>query len=601
MSSSSGGSGLPSISSQVTIQGLSTSQVSASSSQLPQSSPLAQLGAGTVLEGFVLNRGAGGEFTLRTAQGDVTLQSQLFLKTGAQVSLRIERPGAGVTQANILTIDKRPFVEVAREQQAQQAARPNDVVATTRTQATQPSSQAAVSLFAQALLLETTDQAKQQLREFALLLGLKQFPSNAKLDIAVQQPKTSPQPPNQNAPSASPSPTPSNTPPPPPQGPSYQAAALSRAANPQVETELELLRLNTGSTPDKTEAKPNTTPQSPQNTPLSGKAGEVSHHYRQLQTGEHGHRLHASTPGNAPTVIQRSLPPGIPPVQLQATVIGQDSTGDTLLRTNLGTMLVSLQPPPTKGSELTIQLLGLTTSASAGSAHVFNRLDALLQQLTGLGKDGSSPHAAQLVDGPRHMVPKVGPSFANDLLFLMSALRSGNADQWLGAQAVRELLQNGHDELVNQLRSEFQLMRGASGISRDESQWQSFIFPYLEDDELRQGTLHYRKEQSKDSEDSERFTRFVIELSLTVFGLMQLDGLIQKRLREQQKPLMDVAIRMNSPLPHEIEDNIRLLYNNASELGSFEGSVRFHYGEEALFVLEQDPTTSHSDHDGILT
>lgn len=64
---------------------------------------LAVLPTGTVIEGFVLRRDNKNNPVVRTAYGDLQLQSDLFIKTGSQVIFRVD-PG-NQSRARILTID----------------------------------------------------------------------------------------------------------------------------------------------------------------------------------------------------------------------------------------------------------------------------------------------------------------------------------------------------------------------------------------------------------------------------------------------------------------------------------------------------------------
>ena len=65
--------------------------------------PLAGLASGTVIEGFVINRDAGGNPILRTPIGDLQVKSEVFLKTGSEVVFKVDATQASL--ARIVSVD----------------------------------------------------------------------------------------------------------------------------------------------------------------------------------------------------------------------------------------------------------------------------------------------------------------------------------------------------------------------------------------------------------------------------------------------------------------------------------------------------------------
>ena len=64
---------------------------------------LALLSDGSIVSGFVINRDTSGNPVLRTPQGDFTVNSDVFIKTGSEVTLRVDSSQS--TNARIITID----------------------------------------------------------------------------------------------------------------------------------------------------------------------------------------------------------------------------------------------------------------------------------------------------------------------------------------------------------------------------------------------------------------------------------------------------------------------------------------------------------------
>lgn len=88
------------------ISGVSSSAVSSGATS--QGAPvLSSTPPGTLITGFVVNRDASGNPILRTDKGDITFQSNFFLKIGSEVVIRLA-PGGGTPQAHIITVDGQP-------------------------------------------------------------------------------------------------------------------------------------------------------------------------------------------------------------------------------------------------------------------------------------------------------------------------------------------------------------------------------------------------------------------------------------------------------------------------------------------------------------
>lgn len=117
------------------------------SSPNPQSAPnvpaaMANLPLGTLITGFVLSRDQQGNPVLRTDQGDMLIKSDMFLKIGSEVTIRIEAL-AGTIRARIMSIDG--LSPSLYTQQAQQGLIQDDnvVLLNTTTTPNTPSQQAA--------------------------------------------------------------------------------------------------------------------------------------------------------------------------------------------------------------------------------------------------------------------------------------------------------------------------------------------------------------------------------------------------------------------------------------------------------------------------
>lgn len=104
---------VPPVNSTITIQPLATTAASQYGSA-PQA--LQGLAAGTLIEGFVVNRDAQQNPILRTSLGDILIKSEIFLKTGSDVVVRVDPTQPSL--ARIITIDGLTPADYALQAQA---------------------------------------------------------------------------------------------------------------------------------------------------------------------------------------------------------------------------------------------------------------------------------------------------------------------------------------------------------------------------------------------------------------------------------------------------------------------------------------------------
>ncbi|MCI5049455.1 MAG: hypothetical protein MRY32_03905, partial [Rickettsiales bacterium] len=76
---------------------------------------IAAMPMGSLLKGFVINRDAHNNPVLRTDYGDITVKSDVFLKTGSEVVLRLQQQQSQV-MAKIISVNGTPIEEVAKQQ-----------------------------------------------------------------------------------------------------------------------------------------------------------------------------------------------------------------------------------------------------------------------------------------------------------------------------------------------------------------------------------------------------------------------------------------------------------------------------------------------------
>lgn len=241
---------------------------------------------------------------------------------------------------------------------------------------------------------------------------------------------------------------------------------------------------------------------------------------------------HSNPPSAQPTPTQTLQAPPPPGTVLQGTISGQ-SPGNLLTLTITSpaqfqgqTLTVTADKPLPLGTTLTAtiqqggtaQITALTLPTPYVRTHALTNLAQSWPNLTqGLQSLQSQHpgHAAQLAQ----RIPQLG-ALLPTLLPYLDAIQRNAPDRAFGAETTNLLRALGVDLSpdVNQLHTLQQ---------RNEEGWRGVLFPYVENqgENPRQGGFFWRRHKSED-EKKPASTRFVVELSLSQMGDVQLDGLL---------------------------------------------------------------------------
>lgn len=335
-----------------------------------------------------------------------------------------------------------------------------------------------------------------------------------------------------------------------------------------------------------------------------------------------------TAPAVAPAAV-REAPAGLRAAQpgtiLDATVLGRDSAGHLMLRTERGLLVLATRSNPPTGAQVTLQLRpagaqmqayilsirppagstayhpAATVSAGPHSSSAGHHVDpqastagapqsassltrtwpALTAALFALqdtaGSSAPDNLSAALISTGNPLaqaLPQPGPGLANGLLFLIAALRGGDLSRWLGDGPLRALERAGGGDLLKQLQGEFQqLGRLAQDVG---DHWRLFALPILGDDGVRPIRLFLRRHDA--AEDmAEEPARFVVELELSHLGELQLDGLA----RHGQ---LDMILRSRTALADPLRSELDTLFRrNLAALGC-SGELAFQTGENWHFL-----------------
>lgn len=241
-----------------------------------------------------------------------------------------------------------------------------------------------------------------------------------------------------------------------------------------------------------------------------------------------------------------------------------------------------------QGSRVTLEVLPqATTAAQQPVASLLPApLPELARQWTSLQQIASllavRPDAAPLPWSPLTQPAQPADAtpapqqLSSGLMFFVAALRGGDFRNWLGESNVRWLQQNGHDGLVKKAEAEFFTLARAFTDVPVSQHWQSVFFPVAVDGQLQQVRLFLkrdrkqgRNEQGKKEDD----TRFIVEVSMSQLGELQMDGFVRRQPEHQVE--FDLYVRSLVPLEPQVQQDIVAIYNSVGELTGYRGSLVF--------------------------
>ncbi len=231
-------------------------------------------------------------------------------------------------------------------------------------------------------------------------------------------------------------------------------------------------------------------------------------------------------PENQQKQSQPRLPVGKP---LTGTITAQFPEGRMTLTLNNGIQLsVQAGKPFPTGTQVTVQITPngiaeiLTLQLPTGNirADAVTQLgkvwDSLLKALKLLPKSGAQSSQTLLSHIPK----------ANNLLptlSLFAAAVSKNApEQLMSQQALAHLKTLGIDFV-----GDINMLHHLHQKSNMPDHWRGFLFPYIgqEDEDPQQGSFFWRRQENDDPDDKGQL-RFVLQLSFSEIGSVQLDGLL---------------------------------------------------------------------------
>lgn len=576
---------------------------------------LAALPPGTVLEGFVVNRDVQNNPILRTPQGDLQIQSDVFVKTGSQMVIRVD--ATSESRARIVTIDGlEPQLYAAQASRgitqdtivpSQMMAQPSANLQPGAVQPQQPSLQAvllgtvpagvpagralpammpdAVMIAPALLKLQAGAALKVNLLELKLPTeliaakpGTKQaLPQTASLSQPGQPIAANPM--QQGAPLRS-------------QTPIEQAAM----ASPQA------ARIAMQTSPQQPATLP---PQAPVLTtppPITQQASaQLPHQIAAYQAVPPVATPPATAAQMQPAPATRTPPTTFLPNTLPGVVIGHEPDGGNVVHTQIGMLKIFTPSPLPMQSHVTLQvepenkpaplptnptIPGSTETGEESLSALsrgWSKLDEAVDALGWQTQAGRELAAA---------MPQVSHKLASGLLFFMAAVKGGDLNQWLGRRAVADL-ESKLPEIAARLKGDMAQMQQLF-LHSPLDHWSGMLIPMLHQGAIEYAKFYIRDENPENQgQGGGKDQRFIVELELSHLGDMQFDGFVRQGAAKKQ---FDLIIRSARPLPPEISGDIRTIFDQSMGATGYAGYLAFQQGSQHFVrpLAQEKPDGDHT-------
>ncbi len=319
----------------------------------------------------------------------------------------------------------------------------------------------------------------------------------------------------------------------------------------------------------------------------SGQAGSSPSGAAQAGTGQTSPGAPAP-PGGLPQ--QGPPPPAAGSVRLEGLVTGSTASGQPQVQTAAGLLTLQIGAQLPAGTRLALdlptqQLAALTPPGVPGATPLAlpaagsdaNSLayswPALQLALEGLERlDAAEARALLSQQGPTAPLPQPGPRLSSAMLFFINALTGGDPGAWLGelmgGHAQRRLERAGQGDLLARLRGDLGGLARLTDAAGES--WRLLPIPLYDGQQLQQMRLflRQRRDGSKGRGKDAEATRFLLEVSLTRLGDLQLDGLVRRKR-------FDLILRSRQSLPQPMRQDISAIFTAANEASGSEGSITF--------------------------
>lgn len=250
---------------------------------------------------------------------------------------------------------------------------------------------------------------------------------------------------------------------------------------------------------------------------------------------------------------------------LSATVTALSPQGAPIAQTPAGAFAINTITTLPVGTRLLFELLPSGTPVTAASEVLAagDPLASLRDAIAAL-RSGDGALSASL---SRSGLPQIGPRLSTGMLFVLSAIFSGDLRRVFSDDALRNLARTGPD-LVQRLGADLGTLRQAATDAAGQD-WRVYLLPLLTDTGLERLRLLVRDQDADDAEaEDSGIVRFLVEVTMSRLGAFQFDG-------RAGRNTLDLVVRTHRLLDADMQNEIRRIFENTLAAMTFIGTLLF--------------------------
>ncbi len=168
------------------------------------------------------------------------------------------------------------------------------------------------------------------------------------------------------------------------------------------------------------------------------------------------------------------------------------------------------------------------------------------------------------------------------ILFFVAAMHSGDIQSWFGEKAIDALKRSGKGSLLGKVSNE---LSGLSQINKEKvsGEWRALSIPLIWQNDVHKLVIYTNRGDSDTSDEDDnvgkgRKTRFVVDLSLSHIGPLQLDGLFSGSSGDasgETTGRLDLVLRTEQGFSKAMKQQMRGAYKNALDKTHITGELSF--------------------------
>lgn len=173
----------------------------------------------------------------------------------------------------------------------------------------------------------------------------------------------------------------------------------------------------------------------------------------------------------------------------------------------------------------------------------------------------------------RSSVPQPSAQLVPAALFFMAALKGGALENWIGDKTLAPLKMTGKSGLLQRLSADFAELSRQSDTPGGE--WRSVTLPFMQDEHITKMQLLTRQfgedDQSGGEDGGGKALRFILNLTFTNLGPLQIDGYIRGKS-------LDTVLRSADKLDDTARQEVMRRYASALDHTGMTGQISFQAG-----------------------